>query len=110
MKPLLITEVTKSVNPTPTLLATVHVEDWALLSVEFKNTDGSQTLAVEIRRRCSRTGDYSVSTLSDLSSIGPGVTLAVDIDVRGTVDVQFWGTASGIGLDTRFAGLLAGAL
>ena len=104
----LLSEVTQAVLPTATLLLTVHVEDYSLLAMEFKNQDATQTLEVEVRRRCSRTGDYSVAPLLSYGIIQPGATHAADLDVRGSVDVQFWGTASGAGLNCRSAGMLSG--
>jgi hypothetical protein len=101
-----LTEVTQAVAPTPTLLASVHVDAWECLAMEFKNLDATQTLDITVKRRCSHTGDYSATAATDFLGILPGVTACASLEVWGSVDVQFWGVASGAGLNTRSAGLL----
>lgn len=107
--PLLITPVaSKAVAPTATLLCTVHVEQFAQLCMEFENLDGgAQTLDIIMKVRASRGGSYTTSTLSEFLGITvAGGPACVPVNVTGYVDVQFYGTASGAGLNCRWAGTL----
>jgi hypothetical protein len=107
MTPLLLPIVTpKAVAPTPTLLATIHVEEYALLCMQFENLDATQTLDVTIKVRSSRTGNYAPNSFSELLGIAALTPAAVPIDVKGFVDIQFWGVASGAGLNCTISGLL----
>lgn len=109
MKSLALRGVTQSVLPTPTTILTVRVLDCGLMTVEVKNQDGSQTLDVQVWRRCSLDGDYSLSPYDYFTGIAAGASACADLDVRGCVDVQLRATASGIGLNCRVAGLLVEA-
>jgi hypothetical protein len=102
----LLASVTQSVLPTPTTLFTAAVEQYKQLTVEVENLDGSQTLDVQVWRRASTTGSYSLSPLDLLSGIQPGESRCVDFDISGTLFIQLRATASGIGLSCRTAGTL----
>lgn len=106
MKNQAVGPVTRAVLPTPTTITTVRVTQYGLLTVEVTNLDGSQTLTVQIWRRCSQDGDFSLSEYSPFENIAAGASACADFDVRGCVDVQLRATASGIGLDCRMAGLM----
>jgi len=106
MKLLALLGSTHSALPTATTILTVDVRAWRQLTLEVKNLDGSQTLDVEIWRRCSDDGDYSLSPFDPFDAILPGASACADLDVSGSTHVQLRATASGIGLDCRTAGLL----
>ena len=98
--------VTLSVLPTPTTVLTTDVQAWKQLTLEVTNNDGSQTLDVNIYRRCSDSGPWSLSPFDGLVGIAAGDSVCVDLDVSGTTAIQLRATASGIGLSARIAGLL----
>lgn len=103
---LVLSPATRSVLPTATDILTVDVTEWQQLTVEVKNLDGSQTMAVEIWRRCSPDGDYSLSPFDPFGTLAPGASQCADMDVSGSTHVQLRATASGIGCDCRTAGVL----
>ena len=107
-KELLITQVTQAVLPTPILLLRLHTEGWALLAMEFLHDGTGQLLDVTVKRRASRTGSFAPSDITDFLDMVADVPYCADLDVRGCVDVEFWGTASGVGMDVVQAGLLVG--
>jgi hypothetical protein len=94
------------VLPTPSTILTLAVLEWSQLTVEITNLDATQTLTVEIWRRCSNTGDFSKSPFDPFSGISPGDSACADMDVSGSTHIQLRATASGIGLSCRMAGLL----
>ena len=106
VEPIMLAVSPVAVLPTQTIVATVHTLRRNKLTVEFKNTDGSQTLDVTIYRRASLTGDYSPSNYGGLTGIPPGESRCADLDVSGSVDTQFRAQASGIGLTAQWAGVL----
>lgn len=97
---------TIAVAPTATSLLRIRVEQWGLLTVEVENTDPSQELAVTVWRRLTSSSAWSQSTLSDLAAIGPGESRCVDLDIRGTTEIELRAQASGAGLTANVAGVL----
>lgn len=94
------------VLPTETTITSVRVLGASSLCVDFKNTDGSQTLSIRVYRRASPTSDYSLIGTLGLDAIGPGATGSLNLEIGAECDIRFTGTASGIGLTTNFAGAL----
>lgn len=105
-KPNLVSRVTRPVLPTETVITTVNVHTFGLLSLQVKNTDETQTLDCVVKSRCTKDDDFAESELTDLQGIQPGETRKVDIDVRVTYEIELVGTASGAGLDCTVSGLL----
>lgn len=105
MKLLFLQGADYSVLPTPTTLVTVSCRPYKQMTVEVENKDGSQNLTVQVWRRCSVDGAFSLSPLDLLSDMTPGESRCIDLDVSASVDVRLIGIASGVGLTARVAAL-----
>lgn len=97
--PRSIPPTTVAVAPTGTTLGTVDVTKSKTVTIQVKNTDGSQTLACVVLRRAHPSLALVDSTLPDLASIAAGAEAAVDVDCGANYEIAVYGTASGAGLD-----------
>jgi hypothetical protein len=95
-----------AVGNTSTVMLRTKLPEWGLLTLEVENTDGSQTLSCVINRRLTASSAWSESSLPDLADIPAGQARCVDIDCRGTYELEVRGTASGAGLTANVAGIL----
>ena len=86
------------VGTVTTSLAVVDVRDTRMVAVSFKNTDGTQTCTLTVRRRAHPADDMDDGIVfPEFENIAPGRTKQVDVDVGVSMDLEVVGIASGGG-------------
>ena len=90
--------------PTTTTVVTVDTRNSSVLSLYVANLDGSQTFSGTIERRQYDTQTFAPSTFGDFASVGAGVAVMADLDVRGTAEVRLVGIMDGAGGNISVSG------